>query len=665
MLARAWKDAPGDIHQLKEDLGRAERFFGETSEGLHSIYERKYIRSSELGQLLNDGAAVLERIEGFIDELQIGSHDGIELNARRRLVWMTSRPRLAQLRNELQAVMSSLCRLLIAHNISVSAEIQVSIAKARDEVIAHVDKRIEASQDATATQLANVLAVSHSSVVSHLDARFGHSIKAKSAAGNRTLLEDEDYVPSRHQTSSRCSPTCDCECHSPTRYCWSMAALQMLVGSVMLRYQSQTPRRCTTIQCRGSGRPRRSIRVEYKLPHWLIRASLTVMFSTSNHGSPELVLRLVNHVPDTVTFGESMFGLIRSGDVEGMKVLLRRGEAPIHDRFGSNFLGALGYAVTQKSAPIVRLLLQAGADPYQPDGPNLRITTASRITVMFIQGYSPTEDTAALIREFPISSYLEDFEFNLLHKAVVGIAGISVADALANPQCLADVNSRTLNFLSPLQLAAIRDDASACRLLVQAGADVDASHPMANSTTALHRACYHGNYAAAKALIALGASTTLKDDSGTCAMSWAVRAPGTKLMRLVMDHGGDVHSVNNRGAQPLTIAAEIAADTSTMGLDRVVFLLDRGADINHQNRYGATPLLSALAAFRVESPRLLLARGADPGVCNHFGQGLLHYAAISAGEATFAVLAGFAGLLKEKGLDVNARDESGKTAREL
>ena len=97
---------------------------------------------------------------------------------------------------------------------------------------------------------------------------------------------------------------------------------------------------------------------------------------------------------------------------------------------------------------------------------------------------------------------------------------------LFNAQCVADFNRFTLNWQTPLQLAAIRKDADACRLLVQAGADADASHPMGNSATALQRACFYSDYDAAKALVFLGASTIVKDAGDMCAFNWAVQFYG-------------------------------------------------------------------------------------------------------------------------------------------
>ncbi|KAK3356437.1 hypothetical protein B0T25DRAFT_602923 [Lasiosphaeria hispida] len=134
----------------------------------------------------------------------------------------------------------------------------------------------------------------------------------------------------------------------------------------------------------------------------------------------------------------------------------------------------------------------------------------------------------------------------------MGATPLQLADALSKPQCILNVNSFTLNGLSPLHVAAIRDDALACRLRINAGAHVDGSHPASGQTTSLHKACERENYLAAHALVSLGASTTLKDDTGFCAMSHIASSLGpedTRLPQLVFDYGGDIHSVTDAGVR--------------------------------------------------------------------------------------------------------------------
>jgi len=85
-------------------------------------------------------------------------------------------------------------------------------------------------------------------------------------------------------------------------------------------------------------------------------------------------------------------------------------------------------------------------------------------------------------------------------------------------------------------------------------------------------------------------------------------------------------------------------------------LLDAGADVNLQSRESMkiAALHSAIAVRRVDLVRMLLDRGADPGVRAAGGPTPLHAAAQS-GQVDLA------GLLLDHGADVNAPDEGDRT----
>lgn len=171
----------------------------------------------------------------------------------------------------------------------------------------------------------------------------------------------------------------------------------------------------------------------------------------------------------------------------------------MHDRIGPHSRTALHYAILDKNTPAVRLLLQAGADPYD----------VRDLVIMALISGRP-EDTS-LAAEFLVSEFLEDEEFTLLHKVVMGVAHIPLTEVLLSSRRYMQVSSRsTPTLLSPLHIAAIRDDPDACRLLVQAGASVDSCNPQAGIATPLQDPCHHENYRAANALVSLGASITLK-----------------------------------------------------------------------------------------------------------------------------------------------------------
>lgn len=126
-LSGTWRDAPADIHRLRDDLVRTERFFGETQQGIETLYtmsgdihSESHSLWSELERLLDTGSTVIRQIDEFIDNVCQGS--GIfgtsqPLSKRRRIVWMTSSKKVRALREELRGIISGICRLLIAHNV--------------------------------------------------------------------------------------------------------------------------------------------------------------------------------------------------------------------------------------------------------------------------------------------------------------------------------------------------------------------------------------------------------------------------------------------------------------------------------------------------------------------------------------------------------------------
>jgi ankyrin repeat protein len=130
------------------------------------------------------------------------------------------------------------------------------------------------------------------------------------------------------------------------------------------------------------------------------------------------------------------------------------------------------------------------------------------------------------------------------------------------------------------------------------------------SVTALHQACRRNNYRAAEALLSLGASATLKDSQGLYALAHAAASQlgsDTGLLRLVVNHGRDVDSVNEDGCSPLSLLAAWRDGT----IDRLTFPIEYGADLNHRDFDGDTPLLNAVLGNKTALVVHLLQRGAE------------------------------------------------------
>jgi hypothetical protein len=131
-LSTAWRDAPVDLHNLRDDLTRTERFFGEIQEQIGSarivgspLGKEAFSDKSDLGRLIDEGAVALRRIEAVVDGLAIANDSEdpvmgrVDLGSKRKFLWLRHARKVARLRKELAHVRSSICRLLITHNMSV------------------------------------------------------------------------------------------------------------------------------------------------------------------------------------------------------------------------------------------------------------------------------------------------------------------------------------------------------------------------------------------------------------------------------------------------------------------------------------------------------------------------------------------------------------------
>ncbi len=110
---------------------------------------------------------------------------------------------------------------------------------------------------------------------------------------------------------------------------------------------------------------------------------------------------------------------------------------------------------------------------------------------------------------------------------------------------------------------------------------------------------------------------------GWTSLHLAAAFGGPEAVRLLLEHGADVHAVsrNPQQNQPLHAALALSGDLATIRL-----LLDAGTHVNARQAGGFAPLHSAASAGRREAAELLVARGADPSQADHQGKSPAHYA---------------------------------------
>lgn len=157
--------------------------------------------------------------------------------------------------------------------------------------------------------------------------------------------------------------------------------------------------------------------------------------------------------------------------------------------------------------------------------------------------------------------------------------------------------------------AAIRSDLEAVRDLLRQGADVNQA--LGDGMTALHLAAEAGDLEMARLLIYAGADLNAGTRIGAYTpLHFASREGNAEMVEVLLAAGANVHAAtSNSGVLPVHLAA--AAGTP----EALEALLEAGADPNAvEGAWAQTPLMFAAAANRAGNIRVLLAAGADPSM---------------------------------------------------
>jgi ankyrin repeat protein len=189
----------------------------------------------------------------------------------------------------------------------------------------------------------------------------------------------------------------------------------------------------------------------------------------------------------------------------------------------------------------------------------------------------------------------------------------------------ADVNAATDLGITPLLLACGDGSAALVELLLRAGAKPE----LASSTneTALMTCARRGNLPGVKALLAAGASVSAAESvRGQTALMWAVARGQSEIVKVLIENGADVNARSI--AQPLVV--------SRGNRYGGVGLVNRG--IVNTGQGGSTPLLFAARNGDVASARLLVAARADVNAAAEDGNAALVVAAHSGHGALAAYL---------------------------
>jgi ankyrin repeat protein len=342
------------------------------------------------------------------------------------------------------------------------------------------------------------------------------------------------------------------------------------------------------------------------------REGMTPMQLAAANGSPAMIVRLVKagadpNAPLTEYGDTALMMAARTGKTDAIDVLLEGGvKINAAETWGGTT--ALMWAAAERHPAAVKALIDHGADV------NARSKFVAAANGRGFEGRTPSARTSGQgAEEFASGS------------------------------------------LTPLMFAAREGDVESARLLIAAGADVNAV--AGDGKDALGLAVFNGNYELASLLVDSRTAVNRADTQGFTPLFWAVdrrnmeTAPNFPWM-VTADPLPLIRKLLEAGANPNALVDNTPRARMRAGSPRIVF---------------ATPLMRGAFSGDLELVKLLLAHGADPRITSKDGETMVEAAAglgfiqgYSKGR-TPAERLEVVKLFVEGGADVNAADDYGIT----
>ncbi|HEX4595627.1 MAG TPA: ankyrin repeat domain-containing protein [Bryobacteraceae bacterium] len=156
--------------------------------------------------------------------------------------------------------------------------------------------------------------------------------------------------------------------------------------------------------------------------------------------------------------------------------------------------------------------------------------------------------------------------------------------------------------------AAMQGDKDTVRSLLKQKIDVNA--PQGDGTTALHWAAYRDDLDMVKLLLAAGANVQAATREGAITpLLMACQNGNAAMIETLLKAGADANAVKTNGTTPLMMAA------ASGSAEAVSALLRHRANVNaKESAHGQTALMFAAALNRAAAIKVLMANGADAGI---------------------------------------------------
>ncbi|KAF5006895.1 hypothetical protein FDECE_6754 [Fusarium decemcellulare] len=622
-LCEQWRDAPKDVHLLRDDLVQANAFFVQIQKGISMEQARGVDASSwppacihELKRLLHEGQTLVLGVQKMVDELLL----------KRDLA--ASEPLQQSL---------------------ITTDLQTMLQTVDEKIIQAVDKVARKNRDHFDTALGASKDKVIDQVVSQVVDRLSNLQSTRHEVFQRGLVGDPKQPRSdlTHHINSPQSGSLEPLNPGPTstimdkslRVDGRMIVVRSDIGSSSEEERLAThPPSKSLIEDQPQGwcqLPKSKCRpfpLEKADPWAALLHQSAAKARFINTGCEYDCICQCHTIRDYRNW-RSIFGYVIRRDLGGLRWALQTKRVCVHDVTGAPGQRrdhiALNWAIKSGDVSIAKFLIDAGSDVAV--GLDC-VSPVSEALSLFSEG---APEGKQILDMLPVDEFFESHGYSDLHKIVLGFLPLNMRESLQKPHFLVQVNQSTIDGQTPLSWAAARGDATAIRTLIEAGAEVDSQTSFGR--TPLFNACHSGNLAAVQAIVDGGAAIDHRD----------------KRLRTC-----------------LHLAAHSKADSSAT----MSFLIRRGAKVNARDRTGSEPLACAVLADRPRSVSLLLQQGADYGSArilldygadytnvNNYGWGILHALAAHGDTRMIQLFTG----ARMRGVDATMPNLDGKTAIEL
>ena len=530
-------------------------------------------------------------------------------------------------------IVTQLQQDLREHVLDIVTQHQGDMSLSLDRVNSTVDQRLERIEELVRAQEARF----YDSQENRLGPNYGVAAqhqrrRSRARKGDPQLPFRADAVGVRlTRYATACRTGCPCLCHKENRSA-TPAFLDRVFGQLFLGF-SGVPglsQKCNDASCERSQTAH--VNLEYWFPLGVFWSQIVRLHAGYQHNvGPQFQMTLMRRIPDNAQAVE--FAL--AGDTDGLKHLFSRGLASTRDVSSTRGYTLLRWALYGNQFQTANFLLRTGSDPdYAPTNP-YDFTPKNKAYDRILRGNLTKDDEAALRPLALGSEWVDDQNYTLVHRCVLGLSSASLEDAIM--QHAAELEAVDTLGRTALCWAAARGDDRAVTVLLAAGADPNAidhqlQFPLEHAADGGHTRCV-------RLLLEAGAETDPPRPNGlklSSALNHAARDCTDPLcLKTLLDFGADIESCGIDGRTSLIHVAR--RDNVSFAL----LLLEYGADVNATSITGQTPLTTAIMHNSHGVMRLLLERWFEYSECPRLHGGhLLQIVAEYADHETISILMG-------------------------